>query len=721
MAADLPNRDKLDIQLSKSELLQSSARADLLSEFLNSAAYSGLQAPVQAAAQVVDKVAGTKTESAVNIAAAPQKAETLSGHWLAQEAGAAIGMVPWFLALHKGLSTLMEKSALAPNALKLAAEGKSLSATQLMQANLFRAGEAGVSGLFIGGALTPVAPGDQRGFWEAKGAHALSSAAAFSTLSLGSSMLGMASERVGPLSSTLSKIVGSNSFTAAVAGIPAGLVSANMESGLAGNGWASSQDNLNAVLGFSIIGAGFGAGADRLGLGTMRPAPETRLALDVENSTAAVRTLETQKSSAPARIDSARTASDAKAKETMTESSQPSTKYVSDSTDANGVRHIVKADGTQVMIEPSGKVTVSGQPERVQSTPPSTEAKEFQARERSKPPDFSYLPLEQRPLNVGGSSSELSAAEMSNFAHTPFTLDGRRFGSVEALYVWLKWSGNPEKQAEAMSMHGYEAKKFGKPSTNTQAEYDGQQLSLGSPEHHALLKRGIQQKLIEHPDVALRFAETYPREIIHDLGYPENPNTRLNARDFSKILTELRQDLVDGKLVTKDGSIAELKERARMEAESKPSMTPMTVSDLLKTTIGTRDAEGHAIQKYVDTLKDLDKPVTRVIGSGGDSIAMETSDGNILKVTGRTLSDRMGTRPFDLPILERGIVDSGSGLVYWFTQPQVKTPVTYAQFNAFKAEIAKQGYIMNDAGANQLGEYHGVVKLIDPFAVQKLD
>jgi predicted NAD-dependent protein-ADP-ribosyltransferase YbiA (DUF1768 family) len=52
------------------------------------------------------------------------------------------------------------------------------------------------------------------------------------------------------------------------------------------------------------------------------------------------------------------------------------------------------------------------------------------------------------PLNIWSMSPEAIGRDMSNFAHTPFVLDGVVFGSVDALYVWLKLSagGNEHKR-----------------------------------------------------------------------------------------------------------------------------------------------------------------------------------------------------------------------------------------------------------------------------------
>ena len=227
--------------------------------------------------------------------------------------------------------------------------------------------------------------------------------------------------------------------------------------------------------------------------------------------------------------------------------------YASDLVSEDGTRVIVKTDGTVVSIR-NGQTTVQLPPSKLAAragrrSKPVKPPRNLPIPERPKPPDYSHLPLHQRPLNVGAAGAELIAIEMSNFENAPFVLDGRRFESVEGFYVWLKWSGHPEKQALAQKLSSYEAKAFGKPSKNTTAEYDGAVIALGSPEHHALIKRAIRAKLAQHPGIARRFLETYPRPITHDLGGPE-PASRLKARDFIRQLTDIRQELVDGTFET---------------------------------------------------------------------------------------------------------------------------------------------------------------------------
>lgn len=229
------------------------------------------------------------------------------------------------------------------------------------------------------------------------------------------------------------------------------------------------------------------------------------------------------------------------------------TNDLSDTIQADGTRVILKADGVKVTIHPTGAVTVDYPAEhptarRRRERAMAVRAPASRLQRRRTPPDFSHLPPHEWPVNVHSRATEAVAREMSNFADTPFVLDGRVFASVEGFYVWLKWSGLPEKQACAQTLSGHEAKRFGQASRAKTAVYEGATITLGSAGHHALIKRAIRAKLEQHPDLARRFAATHPRPIIHDLGYPEHPKTRLPAQDFARILTELRQELVDGTL-----------------------------------------------------------------------------------------------------------------------------------------------------------------------------
>lgn len=146
-----------------------------------------------------------------------------------------------------------------------------------------------------------------------------------------------------------------------------------------------------------------------------------------------------------------------------------------------------------------------------------------------------------KPLNVASKSDEEIGRLMSNFAHTPFTLDGVEFASVEGFYVYLKFL-EPAKREKARTLWGARAKNFGKASKLTRSSYLGYEFDLGSEEHYELVKRAIRAKLEAHPEIARAFAATSGRPIVHDTGYPEPPAARFPAAVFCRILSELREE-----------------------------------------------------------------------------------------------------------------------------------------------------------------------------------
>ncbi|MCC7046549.1 MAG: hypothetical protein IT562_07555 [Alphaproteobacteria bacterium] len=146
------------------------------------------------------------------------------------------------------------------------------------------------------------------------------------------------------------------------------------------------------------------------------------------------------------------------------------------------------------------------------------------------------------PINISSASAEEIGRRMANFGATPFTLDGRRYASVESFYVGLKFLDDAERRAIA-KLPAREAYAHGKGSTLMETEYQGRRFVLGGPTHHALIARAIRAKLIEHPDLARDFAATHPRPIVHDTGRPERPGTFMPAAALCQILTRLRDEL----------------------------------------------------------------------------------------------------------------------------------------------------------------------------------
>lgn len=152
--------------------------------------------------------------------------------------------------------------------------------------------------------------------------------------------------------------------------------------------------------------------------------------------------------------------------------------------------------------------------------------------------------VEKTPLNVASNSDDEVGKLMSNFAHTPFVLDGVEYASVEGFYASLKVLDD-RSRAKMARLYGVRAKSKASKSQLKTTCYQGESFELGSERHHELIKRAIHAKLEQHPEIARLFVATRPRPIVHDTGHVEQPTTRFPASVFCRVLTELRDEFAD--------------------------------------------------------------------------------------------------------------------------------------------------------------------------------
>lgn len=130
--------------------------------------------------------------------------------------------------------------------------------------------------------------------------------------------------------------------------------------------------------------------------------------------------------------------------------------------------------------------------------------------------------------------------------------------------------------------------------------------------------------------------------------------------------------------------------------------------------------ENHPIRVYINAFNGFEPLGVCLIGGGRDSIAIRLQTGNILKIGRRELPAGAGSRPFDMPILERGRRYTRDGLaVLYYVQPEAITPVQEEELWPFMDRLHGHGYYFADCGERQLGYFNGEVKLLDPFAVTK--
>jgi predicted NAD-dependent protein-ADP-ribosyltransferase YbiA (DUF1768 family) len=143
-------------------------------------------------------------------------------------------------------------------------------------------------------------------------------------------------------------------------------------------------------------------------------------------------------------------------------------------------------------------------------------------------------------LNVSAKSEDTRAARLSNFSSDPFMLDGLTFASAEGFIQGIMWPEGHANRDAAFAAVGFAAKRFGKTAERRFVWWRGETIPFGSPEHHALIERGIRAKFEQNPEAMTALRATAGLTLVHDLGRPESPTTSLPATVFCAILTMIR-------------------------------------------------------------------------------------------------------------------------------------------------------------------------------------
>jgi predicted NAD-dependent protein-ADP-ribosyltransferase YbiA (DUF1768 family) len=131
---------------------------------------------------------------------------------------------------------------------------------------------------------------------------------------------------------------------------------------------------------------------------------------------------------------------------------------------------------------------------------------------------FQALGLEDEacrtPINIT-SKSPGDLKLISNFAPTPFELDGLGYGSIEAFWQGLKFP-DEEKRRELAPLHGANAKDAGfhAPPSDT-IVYAGQTVRVGTFEHWQLMKRATYAKFEQNDNARETLLSTGDRPLTH--------------------------------------------------------------------------------------------------------------------------------------------------------------------------------------------------------------
>lgn len=146
------------------------------------------------------------------------------------------------------------------------------------------------------------------------------------------------------------------------------------------------------------------------------------------------------------------------------------------------------------------------------------------------------------PINVTSRHPDPAIQLISNFAHTPFELDGQTYGSIEAFWQGLKYP-EESRRREIAPLFGQTARHtgFGAPPAN-RIEYRDQTVRYGTTEHWRLMTEACAAKFNQHPAAHEALLSTGERPLIH--------KTRRDSRSIpgvvmADIWMTIRRRLID--------------------------------------------------------------------------------------------------------------------------------------------------------------------------------
>lgn len=163
----------------------------------------------------------------------------------------------------------------------------------------------------------------------------------------------------------------------------------------------------------------------------------------------------------------------------------------------------------------------------------------------------SIIQIETEPkentVNVGFKAETETERQLSNFANTPFDLDGVHYESIEGFWQSIKFPEGSEERKRIAGLVGGKAKRAGNPAKDiTEIQYQGKTIEIGSPEHHQLMKKAIRAKLEHNPEVLKLLLETGNKKITHILIAPDGnlvPDSKtIPSEIFCRILMDLREE-----------------------------------------------------------------------------------------------------------------------------------------------------------------------------------
>ena len=146
----------------------------------------------------------------------------------------------------------------------------------------------------------------------------------------------------------------------------------------------------------------------------------------------------------------------------------------------------------------------------------------------------------REPLNVAYRSADWRIKLISNFAPTPFELDGRVYASVEGFWQGLKFPKEADRRRIA-ELYAGTAKRAGEAAMPAETfEYEGVRVYPGTHAHWKLMERACWAKFSQNEDARSELLATGTRPITHVM---RRDSTTIPGAIMSEIWTRVRDRL----------------------------------------------------------------------------------------------------------------------------------------------------------------------------------
>lgn len=119
------------------------------------------------------------------------------------------------------------------------------------------------------------------------------------------------------------------------------------------------------------------------------------------------------------------------------------------------------------------------------------------------------------PFPIASFVKDPAAQLISNFAATPFTLDGREYASVESFWQGLKFAKASERRRIA-ALPGPQARQEGEEQGYGETvEYEGETVPVGAWGHWQLMDRACWAKFTQNEEARQALLSTGERPLVH--------------------------------------------------------------------------------------------------------------------------------------------------------------------------------------------------------------